>query len=284
MLMALTTGRPETRVALIDGPVAIDHPNLVAEHIREIPGRLRGACGQADSVACTHGTFVAGILNARRDSAAPGICPDCTLLLCPIFAETIARNLEMPSATPKELAAALVDSIEAGARVINLSAALTRRSSQGARELEASLGYAARREVIVVAAAGNQGAIGSTTITSHPWVIPVAACDLRGRPLNYSNASSSIGRRGLSAPGDHISSIGSSDEEPGLGGTSAAAPFVAGTAALLCSEFPGASGAQIRTAITQPHGVRPGAIVPPLLDAWAAYRALATTQVMGRAT
>ena len=49
----------------------------------------------------------------------------------------------------------------------------------------------------MVAAAGNQGTLGSSAITRHPWVIPVVACDLRGRPMNESNLGSSIGRRGL---------------------------------------------------------------------------------------
>ena len=39
-------------------------------------------------------------------------------------------------------------------------------------------------------------------------LIPVAACDLQGRPLNESNLGSSIGRRGLMAPGVAITSLG----------------------------------------------------------------------------
>ena len=47
-----------------------------------------------------HGTYVAGILAARRGSGAPAICPGCTLLVRPIFLETASDNAEMPSATP----------------------------------------------------------------------------------------------------------------------------------------------------------------------------------------
>ena len=39
------------------------------------------------------------------------------------------------------------------------------------------MNHAAHRGVITVAAAGNQGTVGSSAITRHPWVIPVAACD-----------------------------------------------------------------------------------------------------------
>src|SRR5262249_243591 len=232
-LMELTGGSAETTIGLIDGPVAINHPDLMGENIREIPGRLPGACAQADSVACTHGTFVAGILCAKRNSAAPAICPNCTLLVRSIFAETTSGHGQMPSATPEELAAAIIETTDAGACVINLSAALAQPSSKGERELEKALEYAARRGAIVVAAAGNQGTVGSSAITRHPWVISVDACDLQGRPISYSNLGSSIGRRGLSAPGDGITSLGAEGKSVTLGGTSAAAPFVTGAIALL---------------------------------------------------
>ena len=45
-LMKLTSGRAETIVGLIDGPVAMSHADLAAEKIREIPGRLRGTCAR----------------------------------------------------------------------------------------------------------------------------------------------------------------------------------------------------------------------------------------------
>jgi hypothetical protein len=51
-----------------------------------------------------------------------------------------------------------------------------------------------------VAAAGNQGTVGGTVITSHPWVIAVAACDANGKPLNGSNLGSSIGLRVCAPP------------------------------------------------------------------------------------
>jgi subtilisin family serine protease len=123
-LMKRGQGRPEVTIALIDGPVLLDHPDLAGATIREIRGKLRGTCTRADTVACAHATFVAGILAARRGSGAPAISPGCTLLLRPIFAETVNGNRDMPSATPEELAEAIVDSVEAGAKVINLSAAL----------------------------------------------------------------------------------------------------------------------------------------------------------------
>jgi subtilisin family serine protease len=222
-----------------------------------------------------HGTFVAGILSARRGSEAPSISPGCTLLVRPIFAETASGNPDMPSATPEELATAIIDCVDAGAHVINLSAALAQPSAKGERRLEEALDYSAKRGAVVVAAAGNQGTVGSSAITRHQWVIPVIACDLRGRPISYSNLGNSIGRRGLSAPGDGITSLGVNGKPPTFGGTSAAAPFVTGAIALLKSIFPDATAAELKIAVTRAHVVRRSTVVPPLLNAWRAYRIMA---------
>src|SRR5713226_8653055 len=275
-LMDRTSGRPEVKIGLIDGPVVTQHPDLADERLREIPGNSGVTCTQANSMACLHGTFVAGILSAKRNSPAPAICPNCTLLIRPIFAEKTTGSEQMPSATQQELAAAIIECIDAGARVINLSLALAQPSTKGEQSLEEALNQAVRRGVIVVAAAGNQGTLGSSAITRHPWVIPVVACNLRGRPMNESNFGSSIGRRGLSAPGDSITSLGSEGQPLTLGGTSVAAPFVTGTIALLWSEFPAATAAQIKLAISQASTPRRASVVPPLLDAATAYQFLLT--------
>jgi subtilisin family serine protease len=205
---------------------------------------------------------------------APAICPDCTLLARPIFAETTSANGEMPSASPAELAQAILDCLDAGARLVNVSAALVQPSTKSEHALEGALDQAARRGVIVIAAAGNQGTLGSTAITRHPWVIPVVAYDLQAKPLGQSNLGSSIGRRGLGAPGDRITSIGANGKPLTLGGTSAAAPFVTGAIALLWSEFPTATATEMKFAATRAYTPRRRTVVPPLLDAWAAYQAM----------
>jgi subtilisin family serine protease len=273
-LMARTSGRPAIVIGLIDGPVLLDHPQLNRQNIHEIPGKLPAACSRADSAACLHGTSVAGVLLTKRGSDVPAICPDCTLLVRPIFAE--ADPTTMPTATPAELAEAIIDCINAGARALNVSAALAPFSG-GERELRDVLDFAASRGVIAVVAAGNQAMVGSSAITRHPWVIPVAACDLQGRPLGQSNFGNSIGKQGLMAPGEQITSLGSDGQLRMISGTSAAAPFVTGTIALLWSEFRNASAAQIKFAVTRAHQTRQRSITPPLLDASAAYQTLLAT-------
>jgi subtilisin family serine protease len=277
-LMERTSGSPQLRIGLIDGPVVTSHPDLAREHLQEIPGHSAATCSRASSTACLHGTFVAGILSAKRSSAAPAICPDCTILLRPIFSELTSGSQRMPSAMPSELGRAILDCIHEGARVLNLSAALVQPSLKSESVLGAALDEAARRGVIVIAAAGNQGTVGSTTITRHPWVIPVVAYDQQGNPLNQSNLGNSIGRRGLGAPGTMITSLGSEGKPLTMGGTSAAAPFVTGAIALLWSEFPDAKASEVKFAVTQGGSRRRATLVPPLLNAWGSYQYLLTAQ------
>jgi subtilisin family serine protease len=56
-----------------------------------------------------------------------------------------------------------------------------------------------------------------------------------------------------------------------LGGTSAATPLVTGTIALLWSEFPAVTAAEVRHAVTHASAPRRPTVVPPVLDAWGAY-------------
>jgi subtilisin family serine protease len=266
-LMDLTAGESEIKVGLIDGPVLMSHAGLEGRNILEAPGK-KGTCTNAGSAACTHGTFVAGILSGKKGSNTPAICSGCTLIVRPIFNEVAVG--QMPSASPKELAEAIWDCIDAEARLINLSVALM-QPSKGQRDVKEALDYAAKQGVVAIAAAGNLGSVGSSVITRHPWVISVAACDLQGRPIDQSNLGSSIGRRGLMAPGEGVISLGAGSDPITMGGTSVAAPFVTGAFALLWSEFPEATAVEVKSALLRANESRK-TIVPPLLDAFAAYQ------------
>jgi hypothetical protein len=97
-LRALTersAGRPEIAVALLDGPVALDHPDLAEARLHPL-GTAAAGC-PTGGPACAHGTFVAGVLCARRSSPAPALAPGCTVLLSPIFVDSGG----LPSADPE---------------------------------------------------------------------------------------------------------------------------------------------------------------------------------------
>ena len=264
-LVDRTRGRRGVAIGLIDGPVDLEHPGLTPNCIREVQAEAAIACAGQSSAACVHGTFIAGELAAQRGTSVPAICPDCTLLLRPIFDDGSLR--QTPSASAGELAAAVVECVDAGARILNLSLTLGSSTPRDERLLLQALDYAGQHGVIVVAAAGNQRTVGSSLITRHPAVIPVIACDSRGAPLEYSNLGHSIGQRGISAPGENITSLGPEGRLLVFSGTSVATPFVTGAIALLLSLFPRASAARVKLALARSHPRR-RSVTPPLLDAW----------------
>lgn len=272
-LTAVTQGRPDVAIGVIDGPIAMNHPDLALAHIRAISPT--GEVGR--SQASDHGTFVAGILCARRESAAPAICPDCTVLTRPIFADTADADVS-PRATHEELAAAILDCVNAGVRLINISAALVGLSPAGERRLAEALDQARHAGVVVVAAAGNRGLVGGSALTRHRWVIPVVAYTSDGTPLPGSESSAAIGRNGLGAPGHEVTSLAPGGGYVSAGGTSAAAPFVTGTAALIWSQHPGVTGAAIRFALTSATTRPRRGVIPPMLDAWRAYQSVAVDE------
>lgn len=273
-LLEATCGSPEVTVGMIDGPVLLDHPDLREAAAYQLPGSRR----PQDAAEYEHGTFIAGMLFARRGAAAPAICPGCRFVLRAIFPGDDTGPFTVhnggPSASAAELAEAVTDCVDAGARLINLSASFGQVSMLEQHELTSALDRAASRGVLVVAAAGNQGAIAGSALTRHPWVLPVVACDHKGLPLPHATLGFGIGRRGLTAPGSGITSLALGGRTATASGSSVAAPFVTGALALLLSLLPGAEPIRVRAALcfaTRPRKT----IIPPLLDAWAAYASLA---------
>jgi hypothetical protein len=100
---------PDVAIGLIDGPVALRHPDL-AGRVIELGPVGSATCATTGAAACRHGTFVAGVLVGRRASPAPALCPDSTLLLRPLFSEHTDPGV-MPAASQEELANAVVDCV-----------------------------------------------------------------------------------------------------------------------------------------------------------------------------
>lgn len=273
-LLERTAGRPEVRVSLIDGPVALDHPALCGGRFLQIGNDPGLSCRHRGMGSCAHGTFIAGMLAAARNSATPGICPGCTFLVHPIFTERPLQPDHQPATTADALANAIYNSVKSGARILNLSVNLNQVSSQSHTPVSEAIQYAADNGVIAVAAASNTGASAQSALTNHPWVVPVVAAANSGHPLATSVLTPRIGRHGLSAPGERVSISGHPGFLGTLTGTSAAAAFVTGAIALIWSEVPQAKAVNVRSAVTsRPFGHRAG-LQPPMLNAWRAYQDL----------
>ena len=267
-LMNLSSGKPDIKIGIIDGPVELNHSALEHTNIKTVRSSQVNTCVNASSIACSHGTFVAGIICAKRGLSAPAICPNCEIILNPIFKEetdSLTRNgMILPSATAEGLSKAIIETVDAGARIINLSLGLSSSSLTVFEGLQQAYDYSLRKGVLIVAAAGNQGYIGNVSLINHQWLIPVVACDENGRIDTTSNFGSSIGKRGLMAPGVNITSISAGGGFRQLSGTSFAAAFVTGSIALIWSLFPEATAGAVRQSLI---GSNQRSIIPPLLNA-----------------
>jgi subtilisin family serine protease len=268
-LKSLTSGNSDVVVGLIDGPVNLGHKDL-SLNIISIGNKIADK-----SVAIHHGTFIAGILSARADSPAPGICPDCTLIVRPLSALSAEEN-GIISLSQDELATAIVDCIHSGAQIINLSLSVSPAIGRHAPLLADALRLAAARGVLVIAASGNGSRLHNSELTEHPWVIPVVSLAADGRYSGFSTTSPSIGARGVGAPGEGIYGLSEQDGHVTLSGTSAAAAFVTGAAALLRASFMKASPQMLRAAIVATRRQR-RTLYPPPLNAWDAYLRLSQT-------
>lgn len=259
-LMDITEGDAEVVVAIIDGPV-LPHANL--------PDQFKAKLSTIQcprSAAADHGTFIAGILAARRDGILGGICPACTFLVRPLMQRS-SSSADHPRRDIEELATLVIESVEAGASVINLSLATSDVYVGKRHALEQALNLAAARDCVIVAAAGNTATVTGSTITRHPAVLPVVGYDAFGAPLRENTIGRSIGSRGLGAPGAGVIGLaGRSDYAVGRG-SSVAAPFVTGAFALLKALFPAAPGALIKIAMLAASHHRRTSIIPPLMNA-----------------
>ena len=271
LLKAVSRGSPHISIGVIDGPVDLDHPAFYKSQIRTVKESQLVACKSADSISCIHGTFVVGMLSGKQGSQATAICPDCKIILRPIFndSNTKADNVLFPSSTPLELADAIIETVDAGAKIINLSLGLSTSSLIQFPNLKEAYEYASQKGVVIVASAGNQGIIGYISIIDHPWIIPVAACDENNILHPTSNISPSIAKRGLMAPGVNIISTSPGGGYLQLSGTSFAAPFVTGTIALLWSIFKGAMPHEIVRSVrmTDINQLRHRMMFPPICNA-----------------
>jgi hypothetical protein len=128
-----------------------------------------------------------------------------------------------------------------GAKVINLSLG-TNETFGGPTDIQLAIDYAWSRGALVVAAAGNAG----TGTLDYPArlanVVSVAAIDETGLRASFSNYGPGLD---LAAPGDRILTLDGNNQVHYLRGTSFAAPFVTGAAALLLSVDPALTNVEL---------------------------------------
>ena len=256
-------------VAVIDGPY---DSNALSGIFQRPPVNLGGdgRCLNLNS-GCDHGTFIMGLLGARRSAPIPGLCPNCRLVHVPLFVD---QNL--PSASVGELATAIRVAISAGARLVNLSLAILGDDLQHDAMLAEALDYAGARGAVVMAAAGNQGRLAASQLLSHTVTIPVVAVDSSRRLLPECNFGPAVSQRGVAALGQ-VLGYAPRGRTIAMSGTSVATAVATGAVARAWSACPNANGDQIRAAVA---GLSRGGPTPPILDDKTLLRALGQANVI----
>jgi subtilisin family serine protease len=255
-----TTGADVT-VAIIDSGIDLGHPDL-APNLWTNPGEISGngvdddGNGYVDDVhgydfvendgtpqdANGHGTHVAGIVGARGGNGigGAGVAWQARLMAVRVL-DGQARG------TTAAVAAGIRYAVDNGARIVNLSLA----GPTSTPDLEDAVQYARARGVLIVVAAGNDGADLSTSPTypaayGEDNVLGIAATTRDG---GLSSVSDYGPGADVAAPGEQILSTALGGGYEWRTGTSMAAPEVAGALVLLAAARPDLDGNGLRDAL-----------------------------------
>ncbi len=227
----VTTGSETVVVAVVDSGVDASHPDLAG---RVVAGRniLKGNDDTTDERG--HGTNMAGIVGAATNNALGLAGVAWAAKIMPV-------KVTYPSgaATDANVAAGIAWAVDHGADVISISLS----APIDGDVLQRAVDYATKRDVLVIAAAGN----GASAVPEFPaaarGVVAVGATDAAGHRTSASNFGPWVD---VSAPGVNV--VTTTANGPGytaVSGTSAATALVSGVAVLLRSAYPDASQADI---------------------------------------
>jgi thermitase len=222
-------------IAVLDTGVDGDHRDLAAQLVDGFNFVRPGTDTRDDN---WHGTAVAGVAAGapRDDGAIASYCARCSIM--PV--KVLDAHEE---GSDDRIAHGITWAVDHGARIVNLSLSGAAESPALTRALR----YAATRRVVVVAAAGNDGTAAPSFPAADPTVIGVAATDPNDRVYSWSNRGKWVT---IAAPGVQESTLRGGSYFS-FKGTSAAAPAVAGTAALCLSVAPRLSPTLVRRALVQ---------------------------------
>ncbi|MCW5878229.1 MAG: S8 family serine peptidase [Anaerolineales bacterium] len=236
----ITTGSADTVLAIIDSGIDLGHPEFAG---RILPGYDFIDRDKTPNDQCGHGTHVAGIAAAAGDNAQgiAGIAWNVKIMPLKVLAGPNSP-FGPCGGTTASVADALIWAADRNVDIINLSIGTSAPSAL----MQNATYYAYQKGVALFAAAGNAGTSPVFYPAAYPWVMAVGATNVLEERASYSNFGAGLD---IMAPGSDIlsttprgyfyysdpASYGLSHNYDFLSGTSMAAPFVSGSAALLAS-------------------------------------------------
>ncbi|MEM3618548.1 MAG: S8 family peptidase [Candidatus Bathyarchaeia archaeon] len=211
-------------VAVLDTGVDTEHPDL-KDNLVEGYNFVDKNNDVTDSDG--HGTMVAGIIAAvaNNSKGIAGVAPEAKIM--PL------KVLTSEGGNWVDLDLAILYAANHGAKIITMS--LGGKYSLLGAATEAAIKYVYQQGCVLIAAAGNDNSSEPFYPAAYDEVIAVSAIDQSDTKASFSNYGSHID---LCAPGVNIISTALNGTYAYGSGTSFAAPFVAGVAALLLSKNP----------------------------------------------
>jgi cyanobactin maturation PatA/PatG family protease len=227
-LWAETQGDPNITVAVLDGIVDQTHPCFHGADLTRLSSLVSGEANENGSMSA-HGTHVASIIFGQPNSPVHGIAPNVRGLIIPVFADDRLLLSQL------DLARAIEQAINEGAQIINVSAGQLTDEGEADTWLEKAVRLCQEKNVLLIAATGNDGCECLHVPASFPTVLSVGAIDDHGKPTAFSNWGEAYQNHGILAPGENILGAKPGGGTNRLNGTSFATPIVSGVAALLLS-------------------------------------------------
>jgi cyanobactin maturation PatA/PatG family protease len=231
-LQKLSLGNPNIKIAVLDGPVNLDHTcfNTVGGELSSTSSDIITPSG----LALSHGTAVTSLIFGKQGSSVEGVSPGCSSLNISIYAD--GNDGKFSSASQVELASAIETALDQGAHIINISGGQFSNTGDADFLLKRAIDKCYKAGVLIVAATGNDGCNCIHVPAAENQVLAVGAMDENGEPTKETNFGEAYLTNGILARGKNLTAA-SADGGTFLtgGGTSYAAPIVSGVIGLLMS-------------------------------------------------
>lgn len=225
-LWSKAKGNPEICVAILDGPVDQTHPCFQDANLERVPTLISETASAG--LMSGHGTHITSVILGQHGSPISGIAPGCRGLIIPVFSDDRRRKLSQI-----DLARAINQAVEAGAHIINISGGELSQSGEADPILANAVRACNENNILIVAAAGNDGCECLHVPAALNSVLAVGAMNARGLPFDFSNWGKTYQTQGILAPGEGILGAKPGGDTVSRSGTSFATPIVSGIAALL---------------------------------------------------
>ena len=230
-IMEQTEGDANICIAVLDGPVDLNHPCFNKAKITKIETLVSDVAERGPSAY--HGTHVASLIFGQPGSSIHGISPGCRGLVIPVFAD--GPDDSITPCSQIDLAHAITQAVEQGAHVINISGGELVSSSEPHPLLDKAVRLCAENGVLIVAAVGNDGCQCLHVPAAISSTLAVGAMDAQGIPLDFSNWGKAYQNNGILALGEKLLGAVPGGDVTIRSGTSFATPIVSGIVALLLS-------------------------------------------------